>query len=460
MAQDFTQSSSSLRPIASLSDADFNNQKVLSFNGTSQYMTNSGTPTSDAIGPIFSTSSGWNAHTVYIVLGQEALVNGFQQIIYCDSGTSAVQYEIGLYQVAGEGLYAWVEAAQGLGNVKVVAHRLFDTNADKIYIAVRCRGLSTDNELELFVNSEQSFHYWPDGKNFCNDLGGLALDNTTFLGRNPISSAEYFKGKIADIFIYGQAHTDAVMGEMFQWMYRKFGALTPQGWGYPFLGGSPTVADLPKTTINSDTSMNWGNNVTLCGWMKFTTLTGFNLRYLATRYDGSGPYWWVFVGESAVSTAFRYEMQVSFSDGTTNLSLLTTGDAIAVNTWQHWAFIRNGTSFKLYIDGVEEASTTNGSFASSVVDTAPVTFGGRWDNAANRQSSAVQKEIAQFPRSISTGTGSELESLVNGTKKPDELTGGSPSWYLEMDPSKAQTQTTTDVGGLTMSNNYVSGVYL
>ena len=62
-----------------------------------------------------------------------------------------------------------------------------------------------------------------------------------------------------------------------------------------------------------------------------------------------------------------------FGDGSTNNIAANLGTP-TLNTWIHYAVVKNGSTYKLYVDGVEEASTTD-SLASTTIATWQV--GGR-----------------------------------------------------------------------------------
>jgi hypothetical protein len=66
------------------------------------------------------------------------------------------------------------------------------------------------------------------------------------------------------------------------------------------------------------------------------------------------PYEWSFGTERNGNVRFAYFK----TDNSLVSSLNTANSLIAINTWYHIAFVKNGTSLKIYIDGVEKASQT------------------------------------------------------------------------------------------------------
>jgi hypothetical protein len=89
------------------------------------------------------------------------------------------------------------------------------------------------------------------------------------------------------------------------------------------------------------------DNWTVEGWFKpvigqVITLFMFGNEYF-NRYT-------IFVDASGVVKADRYS---------TGLGNFTASVALTNNTWQHIAFVKNGTTGTLYIDGVSRATTTN-----------------------------------------------------------------------------------------------------
>lgn len=74
----------------------------------------------------------------------------------------------------------------------------------------------------------------------------------------------------------------------------------------------------------------------------------------------------------------------SIGDASTVVNLSSAASQIAANTWYHLAFVRNGSSLKLYKDGTEVASATS-SLTIGAPNTSPSTSIGRLYGTTNQQ---------------------------------------------------------------------------
>ena len=105
---------------------------------------------------------------------------------------------------------------------------------------------------------------------------------------------------------------------------------------------------------------------TLEGWVYHTTSADINRTYIG---HGSGGFWFY----RRVTTG-QLELELGGS------ALITSSSAVAANVWTHVAASRSGTSLKLFINGTQEASTTN---STSVAGTTAVFVGMNTDGTSN-----------------------------------------------------------------------------
>lgn len=99
------------------------------------------------------------------------------------------------------------------------------------------------------------------------------------------------------------------------------------------------------------------------GTNDFTVETWFRINGTPTDHDGiissinaastAGGFWL----EADQQSGIKARAAVRYTDGTTESAYGTT--VLAGNTWYHLAFVRIGTNFKLFLNGIEEGSWTN-----------------------------------------------------------------------------------------------------
>ena len=127
-------------------------------------------------------------------------------------------------------------------------------------------------------------------------------------------------------------------------------------------------------TIPTRTDYNLGSNdFTVEGWIYPSSVTGTHL-VIERRSTGfaAGNWGLYMIGANLIFFSYEYN-----SAGT---AVLTSG-TLAINTWYHFALVRNGASIALYIDGTSAASTTAVTIATSIVGLtigADVGTGIRW----------------------------------------------------------------------------------
>ena len=98
-------------------------------------------------------------------------------------------------------------------------------------------------------------------------------------------------------------------------------------------------------------------NFTVDFWFKPTTIG--SLQCIASQYEGANDYWHMDI------TAAN-KLQMIFVDGSTTVGSYIMTSAIsgyAVNTWYHFAFIRNGAGALMFVNGVSQTVTETTAFA-------------------------------------------------------------------------------------------------
>ena len=123
-------------------------------------------------------------------------------------------------------------------------------------------------------------------------------------------------------------------------------------------------------TISDDDSFDFANT-TLEGWFYFDDVS--TTKYLISRYDGST----VTAGDISLSIQnqkFRFQIANDANTWTgVNGEAATT---LAVSTWYHLSGTFDGSTVKIYINGVEDASVpTTGTFTNFTTSTRPFLFG-------------------------------------------------------------------------------------
>jgi hypothetical protein len=133
--------------------------------------------------------------------------------------------------------------------------------------------------------------------------------------------------------------------------YSPFGGVTsvPTSYSNYFDGTGDYLSMSNGTPVNFGT-----NNFTIEGWF-YTTSLGAVQTPFAINLSGSGSSTCIFtnITTGGVFTAKGY------SGGTVYTT--TAPSTLAVNTWYHFAIVRNGTSLDLYVNGTKGTSDTPGS---------------------------------------------------------------------------------------------------
>ncbi len=108
-----------------------------------------------------------------------------------------------------------------------------------------------------------------------------------------------------------------------------------------------------KLTVTTSSALDFGTgNFTVEMWFRPDSVSGNERGLWSVRPGGSN--------NSLVSIHRQGSEIQSFirDQSNTVYDITTSGLGLAINTWYHVALVRNGTSMKLFVDGVEEGSST------------------------------------------------------------------------------------------------------
>jgi len=94
---------------------------------------------------------------------------------------------------------------------------------------------------------------------------------------------------------------------------------------------------------------------TLEAWVRTNVVDGF--RFIAGQADSSGSVGSRSFRMGITSPSNKFEGMVS--NGSSNFQVLST-NAVTVDTWNHLAFVRDGGTIRLYVDGTQQTSTNIG----------------------------------------------------------------------------------------------------
>jgi hypothetical protein len=176
--------------------------------------------------------------------------------------------------------------------------------------------------------------------------------------------------------------------------------------------------DLPGNEANfADRSMEdvplrlVGTNYSISCWVNPTTLSGATV--IVEKWDSGSPSGWSLLVPNAGSVQFTHGSGVFLATAT---GLITTG------SFHHIAVITNGTTIKIYINGVERASKA---FVAVTSSTAVLRVGDR-HGALDSPWDGVIDETAIWSRDLSL---TELAQLYNNGNGYDLLQRGSSTLH-------------------------------
>jgi len=128
-----------------------------------------------------------------------------------------------------------------------------------------------------------------------------------------------------------------------------------------------------------------------------------------------------------LSTNTGYVRFITSSNGSSvlfDLSTSTTSFSLSTSTWYHIAAVRNGNSFKIFVDGVERASTTNSSALYNATNA--FTIGAESDGQQQAMNGylddiRITKGVARYSSSFFTPPTSALSADVSDITGSDDV---------------------------------------
>jgi hypothetical protein len=189
------------------------------------------------------------------------------------------------------------------------------------------------DELRISDSVRYTSNFTPATQPFVNDANTLLLlhmdgtnNSTVFADDTGVSSTALINAPV----INGSSVISTAQS--------KFG-----GSSLSLNGSSSLVYKVPRFGISS-----YNNNITVEGWFYRTGGSGTNgtvVNFLDAITER-----WAFFYRSTGKFAVFNQTTGTFLESSTSLSL---------NTWYHFAFVKDGTSTRLYLNGVQEATATN-----------------------------------------------------------------------------------------------------
>ena len=263
--------------------------------------------------------------------------------------------------------------------------------------------------FKVYLNGEQVTNFSTSTNNAAQN-GEYAANNTVIhrIGDRPFSSSSPFDGYLAEVhWIDGSALTPASFGETNaltnQWQPKNptdikeavtFGT---NGFYLPFsnealatsftdsathqphtmtangnahtdttikkFGTASAQLDGTNSSISTPDSTDWtvgSDDFTIDAWIYTTDSSPSTSQYIFTVWDSAS------ASNSSLLTWLSSDLKVNFRwvVSTTSHSCISDS-AISANAWHHVAFVRNGSTGTMYIDGVAQANTiSNGSVAN------------------------------------------------------------------------------------------------
>ena len=186
------------------------------------------------------------------------------------------------------------------------------------------------------------------------------------------SSGEYWSGEIAEILIFNRSLSSTEMKQVHTYLGQKWGisntdrsitdlAGNDDNGSFGGAAGSQTVANMPvydfynKGTLRFDGSndyvflsnsqLNISSTITVEVWVKYNAQGGYNARAYSVITCKGYPWTWLLEDQSGQFN-FRISTSVN-SDSNVNSSY-----SHGLNTWNHVVGTYDGTSQKIYVDGV------------------------------------------------------------------------------------------------------------
>ena len=283
-----------------------------------------------------------------------------------------------------------------------------------IVVAIDTTQASADDRIKLYINGVQETSFSTSGSVSQNDNLGFAQASTTRIGaRSNDGVGSYFDGYLAEVnFIDGQALTPSSFAETNattgQWNPIDTSGLTFGTTGFYlkfadnnlFTHFADTSSSARTVTRNgnvihkSDQTKNGATSIYFDGSGDSLTVpdsSDFNVAgndftieaYVRRTSQGNDEWFFVQSEGTTSNTSIGLHIGSSSSGYANKVSMrytvggsgneLTGTTALAANTWYHIAGVRDGNTLRIYVNGVQENST---SFSGTITDAStPVIMG-------------------------------------------------------------------------------------
>jgi hypothetical protein len=224
-----------------------------------------------------------------------------------------------------------------------------------VVLAVDTTQATNSNGVKIYVNGvQQTLSFTTYTQNV-----DTAINNTVVQNIGQVISSEYFDGYFAEVnHIDGQQLTPSSFGSYDTngvWQPKKYtGTYGTNGFYLPFNWSSSTSyagsfnGSTQYLTVPTNTAFDMGaGNFTVEAWVLTDATTNRNI--VAREYTGNGSGYTTFV--------FSTTQLVASTSGS-NWEVNFTWSLPSANQWHHYALVRNGNVYSVYIDGIRVGTQT------------------------------------------------------------------------------------------------------
>ena len=199
----------------------------------------------------------------------------------------------------------------------------------------------------------------PDGTNWF-----FNATNAHVLGTYVAVSAYYFDGEMAEInFVDGQALAPTAFGASSiynQWLPIKYaGTYGTNGFYLPFSGGTATSyagsfnGSNQYLAFPNDAAFSFGSsNFTIESWINVTSTSNYNIYVNSDTSNNLGVT--LYAGGGTI-----HVFVTASPGGNIVYDLQGPASSVVTGVWTHVAFVRSGTTFTAYVNGVAGTPSTN-----------------------------------------------------------------------------------------------------
>ena len=238
--------------------------------------------------------------------------------------------------------------------------------ADTTQASGTITGISTDR-IKMYINGVQVTSFiggspTPPPQNYVGDwnLNGAAGN----IGRWTSGASRYFDGEMAEVnFVDGQALLPTAFGAYStynQWLPKKYaGTYGTNGFYLPF---SATSATSYAGSFNGSTqylaypnnaAFSFGSsNFTIEAWIKVTSTSNYNIYVNSDTSNNLGVT--LYAGGGTI-----HAFVTASPGGNIVYDLQGPASSVVTGVWTHIAFVRSGTTFTAYVNGVAGTPSTN-----------------------------------------------------------------------------------------------------